>query len=102
MVLAPKVLSGTGYIKQPLLFREILRLWDYPGDITQNMNKDQLRSLWEDICLTPNSKVLASDLELSIDSYCLGLKSGRKDLILKKNRDTGTKKPRHLHYIRGH
>ena len=33
--------------------REILMLWDYPGDIIQRMNEDKFCSLWTDINITP-------------------------------------------------
>ena len=77
LVLALEVQSSTGYVKIPLLFRERLRLWDYPGDITQIMNVYQLRSLWTDIHLTPPEKNMASVLEAVTNYQPMGLKRSR-------------------------
>ena len=69
-----------------------MRLWDYPGDITQRMNKYQLRLLWTDINITPPVKVLASDLEAAINSQPMGYNISIEELnIEKKGRRQGQK-----------
>ena len=65
----------TGYVKILLLFRESMRLWDFPGDLTQSMNKDHIIVLWEDICLTLPAKFLVLVLEVVMNSRLLCIKS---------------------------
>ena len=80
MVLSSELLSSTRYVKRPLMFRERLRLWDYPGYITQRMNGYQLRLLWTYIYPTPPTKVLASVLEVVMGAHPLGQKISREVL----------------------
>ena len=86
LVLALEVQSSTGYVKIPLLFRERLSLWYYPGDITHIMNAYQLRSLWTDIHLTPPEKVMASVLEAVTNYQPMGLKRSREEPIFERKR----------------
>ena len=86
LLLVPEELSSTGYVKRPLLFRDILRLWDYPGDLTQRTNEYQLLSLCKDIHPTPPANVLASYMEAVINSQPLGKKISIEYLNVEKKR----------------
>ena len=69
-----------------------MRLWDYPGDITQRMNEDKLRELCEYICLTTPTKALDSVMEVVMNSQPLGLKiSIEEPNIQRKIRQKGPK-----------
>ena len=70
-VMLLEVFPNIIYAKRPFLFSEILRLWDYPGDLTQRMNKYQLRLLWTYIYSTPPANFFTSALEAVMKSQPL-------------------------------
>ena len=48
-VIAPEVVSPTGFMLCRLLFKEKCCLWDYPDDLWQHMNEQQLVIIWRDL-----------------------------------------------------
>ena len=82
------MLSPSGYVKIIFSFRDILRLWEYPGDLTYKTKKDNIRSLWEDICLKPLEKVLSSVIEAAMSAQTQDLNKSRegKNVGIKRRR----------------
>ena len=57
-VIAPDVLSTSGYVKWNILNKKRFHLWDCPEDPCIQMNEKQLVSMWRDFLVMPPARML--------------------------------------------
>ena len=62
-LITPDVMSPTGYVRRPLLFKVRFHLWDYPQDFQGRVNEIQLGLLWVYVSRMPLVSILEASLE---------------------------------------
>ena len=62
-VITPEVMLPAGSVRRWLLFMEKYHLWNFPADMWQHMNKDQLGSMGRDVVDSPPERILQVDLD---------------------------------------
>ena len=50
-VIAPDVISSTGYVLRPLMINKKFHMWDYTQGLWGRINQDQLGVIWKDISM---------------------------------------------------
>ena len=68
-VIAPDVMSYTGYVRITLLIKEQLHLWDYPQEILGRMDQDHLGCLWKEILYQTPGRIIEVAAQAALKYY---------------------------------
>ena len=101
-VIAPNVLSESGYVRHHLLNKERFHLLKCPEDLWMQMNEEQLGSMWRYLSETPPARILQVILEAVLHTgpnQAIG--SGDQDIRVEKGRKIRVKDLLELGSIKG-
>ena len=57
-VIAPDIMSASGYVRRNILNKERFHLLDFPEDLCMNMNEEQFGLMWRYLSATPPARIL--------------------------------------------